>query len=230
MAENKDPDTAVIHIAPIGDSITQGGVRSRPEEYTYRYPLAAMLQEAGVRFDYVGSRQEGLSPDFRWPDVNGEPFDTDHEGYYGAKTAKVRDALKTAMDQWDAPADIALIHLGTNDQKLKEGGESHAQTVGEPLKEIIGMLREKNPNVVILLGHLNFDAGTAKTKIRPVVEEVAREMNTEESPVVTVHHYEDFNENPKHPETDTFDWAHPNPRGQEKMARKWFEAMRPFLE
>jgi len=182
MAQYATATTEVIRIAPIGDSITQGGHTKKGEEYTYRYPLAIMLQEAGVRFDYVGSRQKGLSGNFQWPDVNGEPFDVDHEGYYGAKTGKVRDELKTAMDQWAAPADIALIHLGTNDQKLKEGEESHAQTVGEPLKEIIGMLREQNPNVVILLGHLNFDGGTAKTEIRPVVEAVAREMNTAESP------------------------------------------------
>lgn len=229
MAQSASKTDGVVHIAAIGDSITQGGHTKKGKEYTYRHPLAKMLTEAGVPFDYVGSRQKGLSGDFKWPDINGKPFDTDHEGYYGAKTGKVRDELKTAMDTWDAPADIALIHLGTNDQKLREGEDSHMQSVGEPLREIIEMLREKNPKVVILLGHLNFDGGTAKKEIRPVVEEVAREMNTPESPVITVNHYEDFNENPKHPETDTFDWAHPNPRGQEKMARNWFEAMKPYL-
>jgi lysophospholipase L1-like esterase len=37
-------------------------------------------------------------------------------------------------------------------------------------------------------------------------------------------------EDPKREGADTFDWAHPNPQGQKKMADRWYEAMKPFLD
>ena len=213
-----------VHILPLGDSITQGGRTDRPE-YTYRLPLFQKLTDAGVDFDFIGSLDTGLHRNFKWPDYEGIPFDRDHEGHYGWKTAKVRDNLAEWMKTYPAPADIVLIHLGTNDQ----GADDHAQAVAEPLRDIIQMLREANPRVVVLVGHLNFNGGAA-LKIRPLVEQMAREMNTDQSPVVTVNHYEGWTARPDAPDTDTFDWAHPNPQGQEKMAEKWFAAMKPYLD
>jgi len=213
-SNNKEP----IRILCIGDSITQGGKRDR-EEYTYRFPLFQMLTDTGIAFDFIGTRKKGLQSDAKWPDYKGEPFDPDHEGYYGAKTAKVRDLMKVNLPTLP-PADFALIHLGTNDQK----SEDHKASVQLPLREIIELLRNRNPKVTILLGHLNFNGGVAKSKIRPLVEELV-EFSTPDSKVATVHHYKGWNERPDHPATDTFDWAHPNPQGQRKMAAKWFDAM-----
>jgi lysophospholipase L1-like esterase len=213
-----------VRLLPLGDSITQGGRRDR-EEYTYRYPLFCMLTEAGVDFDFIGSMQRGLHADATWPDCHGVPFDPDHEGHYGWKTARVREELAGWMETYPAPPDIALIHLGTNDQKAQDRRE----TIIEPLRGIIGILREANPNVVVLVGHLNFNGGAA-LKIRPLVEEMAAEMSTERSPVITVHHYRGWIEHPRIEDTDTFDWAHPNPKGQRKMAAGWFQAMKPYLE
>jgi hypothetical protein len=222
-AENYPHIERPVYILPLGDSITHGGRRDR-EEWTYRYPLFCMLKKHEVEFDFIGSMTKGLHRDVEWPDCDGEEFDPDHEGHYGIRTGKVAANLEKWMEKWDHAPDIALIHLGTNDQKHGD----YDNTVVKPLKKIIGMLREENPQVIVLVGHLNFDAGAA-VKIRPKVEKMAAELNTEKSPVITVHHYKDFNENPKHPDTDTYDWAHPNPQGQKKMADKWYEAMKPFL-
>jgi acyl-CoA thioesterase I len=224
-AQDNSPATSTepVYIIPIGDSITQGG--RRDDEYSWRYPLFKMLKDANVNFDFVGAYTKGLKGDFKWPDVDGVAFDTDHQGKYGIKTAKMRDRIKTDKDKWSHAPDIALIHLGTNDQK----SEDYVKAVKEPLRDIIKMLRETNPNVVILLGHLNFTGGSAKKNIRPLVEELAKEENTEASPVITVNHYEGFNADPKHKDTDTYDWAHPNPKGQKKMAAKWLEAMKPYI-
>ncbi len=214
-----------VTILPLGDSITQGGTTNR-EEYTYRWPLFQILVEEGVDFNFIGSLNKGLQAQAKWPEsYQGKPFDPDHEGVYGIKTAKALERLPDAIPNWEAAPDIALIHLGTNDQ----GSSDHVASVQEPLREIILLLREQNPDVVVLLGHLNFNGGKAKTHIRPLVNELAAEMSTEESPVITVDHFEGWHENPKHPETDTFDWAHPNPQGQRKMAEKWYEAMRSYL-
>ena len=209
-----------LRILCIGDSITQGGKKDR-EEWTYRLPLQEMLREAGVSFDFIGSRQQGLQPEAKWPDVKGQLFDPDHEGYYGAKTARVLDKLKLTLPKLAAP-DIALIHLGTNDQK----SDNHAATIVKPLEEIVAMLRAKNPKVRVLIAHLNFNGGAA-LKIRPLVEDMAQRLSSVDSPVITVHHYRDWKENPKAASTDTFDWAHPNPQGQRKMAAAWFAAMSP---
>jgi acyl-CoA thioesterase-1 len=213
-----------VRILPLGDSITQGG-RADREEYTYRLPLARMLTDAGVAFDFVGSMSNGLSPKATWPDYKGTPFDRDHEGHYGWKTAQVRDHLAEWMPKWAGAPDIVLIHLGTNDQKP----EDYDAAIVQPLKAIIGMLRKQNPQVVVLVGHLNFNDG-AGPRIRPFVEAMATELTAPDSPVVTVHHYKGWHERPGDPESDTFDWAHPNPQGQRKMAQQWFDAMQPYLK
>lgn len=207
-----------LRIVCIGDSITQGGKKDRAE-WTYRLPLQAMLIEARVTFDFVGSRQQGLQPEAKWPEVNGRAFDPDHEGYYGAKAASVRDKLKVTLPTFAAP-DLALIHLGTNDQKA----EDHVAAVVQPLEEIVALLRARNPQIRVLVGHLNFDGGAA-LKIRPLVESLARKLSTVASPVSTVHPYRDWHADPKAAASDTFDWAHPNPQGQHKLAAAWFAAM-----
>jgi lysophospholipase L1-like esterase len=212
-----------LRILPIGDSITQGGKRG-VEEFTYRLPLQQLLQKSGIAFDFIGTRNKGLDEDARWPDVNGTPFDRDHEGYYGWKTAAVRDKLRENLPKLPPP-DVALIHLGTNDQDASD----FSTAIVQPLEEMVGLLRARNPKVAVLLGHLNFQGGAAE-KIRPLVDAMAQRLNNATSPVVTVHHYRGWKENPKDQGTDTFDWAHPNPQGQGKMANAWFDAMKPLLK
>ena len=215
-----------LRIQCVGDSITQGG-KTNQAEYTYRLPLQQKLRTAGIAFDFVGSQKSGLQGDATWPDIApGVPFDLDHDGYYGHKTA---DALQKTIKGWKAdapPPDVVMIHLGTNDQ----GAEDHVATVQTPLRDFIAFLRTKNPSVIVLLGHLNFNGSKGADSIRSLVETLAREVNTATSPVITVPHYQGWVENPDSPGTDTFDWAHPNPQGQEKMAARWLAALQPHLK
>lgn len=213
-----------LYILPLGDSITQGGRADRPE-YTYRYPLYCQLIQKGYNVDFIGSLDQGLDPDATWLDCPTGPFDRDHEGHYGWKTAQIRDRLDNWLPTYPSPPDLVLIHLGTNDQSAQD----YHTAIVEPLQEIIQMLRAANPQVVILIGHLNFNAGAA-LEIRPLVEEMAHKMSTPTSPVVTVHHYQGWQANPDAANSDTFDWVHPNPQGQEKMAQHWFKSMQPYLK
>lgn len=224
-----------IRILTLGDSVTQGGRKVR-EEFTYRYPLQKLLADGHYETEFIGSMDKGLDADFKWPDINGKPFQLHHEGHYGWKTAAVRDHLAEWMKTYPHPADIVLIHLGSNDQDAaKHAANDEEKTkqikaaVIEPLTDIIKMLREKNPKVVVLVGHLNFNGGAA-LDIRPLVEQMAKDLNTDDSPVITVAHYKDWHEDPKSAEPDTFDWAHPNPQGQGKMAKAWFDTMKPYLD
>lgn len=219
------PPRQTVRILCVGDSITQGG-KTTQAEYTYRLPLQMMLLQEEVPFDFIGSRQQGLNDQAEWPDVaTGVPFDPDHEGYYGHKTEAVcRNATANFAAHGQIP-DIVLIHLGTNDQK-----DGHFEkNVGAPLRDFIRFVQTKNPRVLVLLGHLNFNDSEAAKAIRAVVEGVARETTNSKSHVITVHHYEGWRERPDDVYTDTFDWAHPNLKGQEKMAINWFRAMKPFL-
>ncbi len=214
-----------INILAFGDSITQGGVNKRPE-YTYRLPLQQMLYDAGIDYDFVGSLNDGLNADFEWPDVApGVPFDPDHEGRYGIRTAPAVEKLKENWDDARPAPDFVLIHLGTNDQ----GFGDFRKNVYEPLADAIGFLREKNPNVVILLGHLNFNDSPGAFRIDAELTDLKNALGSKESPIRTVHHYQGWTENPDSPDADTFDWAHPNRQGQRKMAENWFQAMQPFL-
>jgi hypothetical protein len=219
------PNARPVRILCVGDSITQGGRADRPE-YTYRYPLQQKLHAAGISFDFIGSHHAGLQDKATWPDIApGVPFDPDHEGYYGNKTADVIRKVEAAWTDTSPAPDIVLIHLGTNDQEDPD----HAAAVEVPLRQFIGFLRTKSPRVVILLGHLNFNNSEGASAIRLLVQALADELNTATSPVATVAHYQGWNEKPEEPDSDTFDWAHPNPQGQEKMASRWFIAMQPSL-
>ncbi len=216
LAEDLGPP---IRILCVGDSITQGGSEKR-QEYTYRFALYRMIESMGVNVDFVGSQTRGSDANFAWP----ADFDADHEAYGGCGVAEVRNRLQRTLPTFEPP-DIVLIHLGTNDQEHHHNFTRH---IGQPLADMIDLLRVRNPAVVILVAHLNFNGGKS-LKTRPVLEKVAGEKHTAQSPVVTVKHFEGWVENPRRAGHDCHDWVHPNPRGEQKMAEKWFAAMIPFL-
>ena len=214
-----------VYILPLGDSITQGGKTDR-NEFTYRYPLYCMLKDANINFKFVGSLTNGLQEGSKWPKYKGKEIDLHHEGHYGWKTQAINEKLDEWILKWEASPDIALIHLGTNDR----AAEDYNKAITEPLKSIIEKLRKLNPDVVVLIGHLNFNDDNNSKKIRKLVEKMAEKVSTSNSPVITVHHYKGWIENPKMENADTFDWAHPNPNGQKKMAENWVDAMKPYLK
>jgi acyl-CoA thioesterase-1 len=200
-----------VRIVCIGDSITQGGIADRPER-TYRLPLYYLLRAEGVDVDFVGSRHAGVQPAAEWP----ADFDADHEGYYGARTATVRDALRVSMPTLPA-ADFALINLGTND-----AGTDPTVTFTPPLEEIVAMLRERNPHVKIYLAEIPL--AWRDWRFRWEAWSLARRLGTPASPVVTVDLHTGW-----FARADTFDGVHPNPEGQLKMARRWLAHIRPAL-
>ena len=175
----------------IGDSITQGGAREG--DYSYRLPLQARLKA-----DYIGTQHTGLDPEVNWP----PGFDPDHEGYYGATTAQVRDRLMESLPALPPP-DIALIYLGTNDEL--------GQTV-HPLESIVDQLRERNRAVEVYVG-LVAGRGWKAALSRFLVRRMSKRLG-----VVPVTH--------AFGKADTYDGIHPNAAGQAKMAAAWHAAIR----
>jgi lysophospholipase L1-like esterase len=223
-----------VHILPLGDSITQGGRKDR-KEYSFRYPLFYLLKDAKYDFDFVGSLTTGLNPEFTWPDKGGIPFDPHHEGHYGVPTEWLRDRLREFMKSWSAAPDIVIINSSGNDMGAKyfhkDGTptENFDKDVVQPYRDMIAMLREKNPHVVVLIGKLQWKGGPAG-KINSEMELLARTLGTGDSPIAAVDDFKGWGVAPDGgEEPDTFDGAHPNEKGQAKLAANWFEALKPYL-
>ncbi len=203
----------VIKIMPIGDSITQGGVKLG--EYSYRLPLSKILQQANYKIDFIGSQGNFEGESFQWP----RDFDNNHEGYYGQTTWSVHDAFILNIKALPAP-DIAMIQLGNNDlNRLNQ-----FSAVLSPLHDIIKRLRKKNPKVIILLSELNHDWPKSKY-LRAHLKLLAIYDNTQKSPIFMVPHYKNWNT-----KKDTFDDMHPNASGQQKMANIWFKYIKLACE
>lgn len=225
----------VYRILPLGNSITQAEVNRA----SYRYPLWKMLVSSDIQFDFVGSIRkhqdrysDGTPPQ---PDYKGQSFDRDHEGHFGWNIDEIiqgRDfdngSGSGKLEEWieEYDADIALIHLGTNDAFNRQSNESSVKE----LKEVIRILRDDNPEVIVLLAKLipakmNPGDGEAVESLNEAIPEVAEDMDSEQSPVVLVDHFEGFDV-----DEHTYDGVHPNEAGEELMARRWFKAIQSVVE
>ena len=104
------PSPPVTRIMPLGDSITKGVYGSdypetRPDSEIggYRLPLYVELRNGGYSVDFVGGESAGSAY---------SSFDVNHEGHPGYRDSRVA----TNIYDWlvDTPADIILLHIGTN--------------------------------------------------------------------------------------------------------------------
>lgn len=91
-----------VKIMPLGDSITEGTNKTTNVYSSYRPFLYNALSQKGYNIDFVGGKTSVLAND---PDVN-------HEGEPGITNSQVASEVSgwLAMN----PADIILMHLGTN--------------------------------------------------------------------------------------------------------------------
>jgi acyl-CoA thioesterase I len=201
-------------IMPLGDSITESAA-GMP---TYRYFLWHLLQEAGYRVDFVGSKSGAYG---------GMPsntnFDMDHEGHWGWRADQVLARLSDGFAAAASP-DIVLLHLGHND--LCQGHDV-ASTVDD-LAAIIDVLRSVNVTVAIILAQnipSTFPCHALKPDFIAELPGLAAAKTTEESPVVLVDQHTGFD-----PVAMTWDGEHPNAMGESQMADRWFAALVPLLD
>lgn len=198
----------VWRIMPVGDSITEGGSTFS----TYRVPLQKKLADAGYRVEFTGSRQ---SPSPAGP--------LRHEGY-GGKNAEFL-ATVAGKSFKEHPADIVLIHAGHNhfiEEKPVAGIVAATETM-------IRSFRETNPKVIVLVAQVIPSGKLPKYSYIPDLNEalakMATRLTTPQQPVVIVNLADGFDW-----QTDTIaDHVHPNAQGAEKMAARWFEALKRIL-
>lgn len=200
----------LVRILCIGDSITQGGHLN--DEYTYRLPLQNKLSNnPTINADFIGTQNKGLDDNFQWP----SHFDPDHEGYYGAKTKEVADLLTTNI-QALSTVDIAIIHLGSNDQ-----GQVSELTITQPLTKIINLLRSNNSEVKIIIIQI---PGDYNDEMHYLTWKVAYDLNQDNSEIKVIPLFLTWDI-----EKDSFDGAHPNLVGQDKIANLVYEKISELL-
>lgn len=248
---------STIKIMPLGNSITQG--QAEEDRTSYRRYLWVKLQDAGyTNVEFIGTMDNPWGNDLdefysdydkrheghaSWqsihilngwtnppnlnnynPDYN---FDFDGQTYKGGK-----------LSLWleDYLPDIVLMHLGTNDAFYSGTDDldifisDKLPIIQQNFKDIIGVLREFNPEVEILLAKIiPTSAGTGFNWREDFIVELnenipiwAEEMDTPYSRVILVDHTVGFN--PRRND-DTYDGIHTNESGSIKMADNWFEKL-----
>lgn len=209
FAADRVPPQKIYRIMPVGDSITEGA----PGFSVYRYPLWEKLAGAGYLVEYVGSKKSAsrVGP-------------LAHEGYCGKNAEFLAAAVPPNFERH--PADIVLIHAGHNHTVE----EAPVPKIVAATESMIAEFRKANPQVIVLLAKAIPSGKLPKYAYLPPLNDelgkLARRLNRPEQPVVIVDQAEGFD-----PAADTVaDKVHPNARGAEKMAQRWFEALVPLLE
>lgn len=210
-----------VKILPLGDSWTSGHLG----HVSYRYDLWFDLSEAGFDVDFVGD----LTETYHQVQLELYPryltdFDRDHSGYWGYETYQLVDiAAEVASSR---QPDIVLLWAGGND--IYYQGGAAAMSVRFGLRDTIEALRSAVPGVTILLGKLApFLTPEPEyiDSVNEVIEQLASELDTAESPVLLVDHHTGFDI-----ETMTQgDKAHHNRTGEAWIAANWFEKLASIL-
>lgn len=135
---------SLITIMHVGEGLTQGEVGNS----TYRCFLDMMLHDAGVVFDFVGSRHEPMDGDV---DDYGCPtdFDQAHEAWFGAVAGGMETEKMTESVEALQP-DVALIYLGGDDVWQQEDPVG----ASERLALFITGLQDVNPDITLLVASL----------------------------------------------------------------------------
>lgn len=230
---------APIRIVCMGNSITQGNINKTTNtlnQLSYRPALWEKLDSARIDIDMVGYTNlwfDEKSNNLVTPPVSkytGHVFDREHDAYYGITssgllngdpstgwTGAALPSLAVRLNSYTP--DIALLHIGTND------ADGIVNTTVSNIKAIIDELRVKNPEVVVFVAKTI----TAWKAINAKVDQLAIDKNTVQSPVIAVDLATGFINDTSKPGCMTYDWVHPNPLGQEFMAKRWFAAIQKQL-
>jgi hypothetical protein len=202
--------TRKLKILPLGDSITE-----TLAEASYRYPLWRQMLDFGIDPEFLGTRDDTVYLDSEdRPRLHlGRTYDGDHEGHWGWTTDEVLREMDGWLVQYDVP-DVALVHLGTNDVYR---GQSDSQTVKE-LKLVFAKLRERNPEMLIVVAQIFPGVWGDVGPLNALIEDLYSEEVLIADCYTTIDVYE-----------DTYDGAHPNASGGDKMAEAWWKVLKPWL-
>jgi lysophospholipase L1-like esterase len=219
---NEPPSDSPNRILPLGASRVEG---ARPDFESFRYELWIDLVEGGWEFDFVGTQ----SDNGRYPILEGNEFDDDHEGRGGYTSGEILEGIEGWLDETGAPDVVLFSSPGGNDIL---NGQTPLVDIVANIVEIIGILRSSNPEVTVILEELapgrsdlmtdrllgDFDA------IRSAVRTIADERSTATSQVLTVDMETGF--------TDDMlaDDVHYNEVGADFVATRYYDLLATVLD
>jgi acyl-CoA thioesterase-1 len=210
-----------VNIMPFGDSVTANG--SSPES-SYRYWLWHELQDAGfTNIAFVG-HNNGAG--------DGAPANPDFDQSYEGSSANWTSA-SAASDAANAAKlgpDIVLLDFGSND--YGQGWETaDLGATRTNLDLTIERLRATRPDAIILIakptGWVTSDRTARKfmSQLCGTINKVASDERSLGANIIVVNLHGGFN-----PQADTKDGTHPNVRGEQKIARKYFTVLKGLLK
>ncbi len=232
-----------LKIMPLGDSITSGltdvgngGLPAVGQRTGYRKPLQDKLASYGYRFDFVGSIDHGCDAGY---DFEGEGW----PGYTAAQIAGIDTAppvdtctgqasYVSVQDELDShPADIILLHIGTND--IATTSVSDIEAI---LDDIDAWESSPNGNPVTVVlariidqwhwksgdGHPNNVVNSTVTTLNNAIDAMVVGRPNDDIIVVDMQsaltYPDDLGDRSR---TDFHYWLHPNDNGYDKMADVW---------
>jgi lysophospholipase L1-like esterase len=217
-----------VKIMPMGDSVTARG--SSPES-SYRYWLWKDLQNAGFNnFVFLGN-QNGVSdgaPANSWPQERYEGGGPSNDAWTSS------DGVNAAPSAAKSAPDFLILDLGSND--IIDGID--AATTQANLQTIIEDFAAVNPSIIILLAQPTpFAVDPVATsqqkrmerqqqsKLAGIAARVTKAERRAGRRVVLINQFAGYNVR-----TDTKDGTHPDVRGEQKIARKYFTVLRARMK
>ncbi len=203
-----------IRIMPLGDSITYGSnvedidnPRATGDRAAYRGYLWYDLQDAAYEADFVGSEVAGqdITP----------AIDPDNEGHPGWSSYKLEDHTYDFLAK--NPADVILLHIGTNDHRTSTAGvvqildriDAYEVDTGHQIQVFVAMIIDRqDPDSTIEIFNENLKV-TIGSRIRN--GDLLTLVDMYKGAGLVDGDYEDV--------------THPNWKGYQKMATVWTNAI-----
>ncbi|MBI4687480.1 MAG: hypothetical protein HY756_06840, partial [Nitrospirae bacterium] len=214
-----DMCSSPVRVMPVGDSITEGLNSTLTDRsfymVSYRQKLYLDLSGAGYNVNFVGSLQSGS--------LATPSFDIDHEGHSGYSAAgySLFGEVLPNIYNWLTvnPADVVLLHIGTNDVGLNE------QSADE-IAAILNEIDRYSTDTTVLLARIidqkyHYQAVTDFNNSVAAMAN-ARINNGDKIIIVDQEHALTYPD-------DMDDLFHPTQTGYNKMADAWLSAMTQFL-
>jgi hypothetical protein len=241
-----DPDSFVIGtetvvinpaIMPLGDSITDGAFDDRqpPRDARvgYRRKLYNDLAAVGFNIDFVGSLQGGQS-------ANPPITDPDHEGHDGRTANLIAQNVRLWLTL--NPADIVLLHIGTNNINFDNPASTFAD-INQILDKIDRWELKNNTPVTVFLAEIiertTLDGQTCDgcnanvASLNAGIRAIPGSRPDDDVVIVNQHDALDYSCNDgscdMSPQqggpSDNIVYIHPNQTGYNKMATTWLSEL-----
>jgi|GEM_PF-1358615 len=220
-------------LMPLGDSITAGVVSAAPadvdgdgnlppmaERVGYRQPLQQRLIAAGYRLDFVGPEQAGNSATLPL-------FDPDHAGEPGMRDDELAQQLYTLLS--DYPADLILLHIGTNDLNQSPNHPTAPEQDVADLLDAFDRWREdsgQHPTLFIarIIDRYPRDSNTTLFNDR-VVDSVVLPRRDSDLIIVDQERGAGLDYAVDLAEDSLWPQLHPTATGYDKIAAEWYRAL-----